>query len=773
MRQNSVKLNFSAGELSPRVYGRMNLEIFQNGCDRMVNFIAETQGAARYRQGTYYVHHTKSNAAALLIPFQFNDIQSYILEFTAGVTRIYKDDGIVLEPAKTITGATQADPVVITSASHGYNDGDEVFIDDVGGMTELNGKFYLVANKDTNTFELTDIDGNDIDGTGYTAFTSGGNVSVIAEFSNPYSAEDIPNLKYAQNADTMYFVHRGYAPYKLVRNSHYSWTFGTYTRTSDPFTGAGEYPGAVAFYEGRLWYGGSTNKPETLWGSRAFNSSGVPQYEDMTTGTLDTDAIYLTLAPNHNKVDLVEWLSGNSKFLGAGTFGGVTKISGATEDAALTPTSIATKSVDAFGCQSIMPISNGNLTLYMQRGSRVTRSFEYEFLADGYTSVDRNLVADHLTVGGIKQIAFQTSRPDILYAVRNDGVLLGLTYKSKEDVSGWHRSSIGGSGLVESVSILPKEDNYDEVWIIVKRTINGTVRRFVERFAVETDFVSIDDYYTEVENESSDKETFINELFEQQKYDVHLDSCSMYDGSSRGEDASASLVPAATTGDDIVFTAGASVFTSADVGKLLTKKYADSAGGGIAEITAVNSDTEVVCDILVDFDSTDTIAAGNWFITTDALSNLDYLEGETVQVVVDGAVHTDCTVTNGSISLTSQYSVIQVGYKYRGFIKTTSFEFAGQQGPSPAKLKNFDLINFRFLNSSGIQYGTNPYKYKTVTFRKVTDKLDRCTPLFSGIKRYSTSDCYEEDKHVFLRQDTPLPCTIQLVDVGGELSEDG
>ena len=91
-----------------------------------------------------------------LIPFEFSTTQTYMLEFSNLKMRVYKDSGSVLEGDKTITGITQANPAVVTASSHGYSNGDEVVISGVSGMTEVNGKRFLVADKTTNTFELQD-----------------------------------------------------------------------------------------------------------------------------------------------------------------------------------------------------------------------------------------------------------------------------------------------------------------------------------------------------------------------------------------------------------------------------------------------------------------------------------------------------------------------------------------------------------------------------------------------------------------------------------------
>ena len=87
----------------------------------------------------------------------------------------------VVDAEKTITGATAAKPVVVTSATHGFEDDDIIAIYNVVGMTDLNGKMYIVSNNDTNTFELTDMDGNEVDGTEYDAWVSGGKCGVVSD----------------------------------------------------------------------------------------------------------------------------------------------------------------------------------------------------------------------------------------------------------------------------------------------------------------------------------------------------------------------------------------------------------------------------------------------------------------------------------------------------------------------------------------------------------------------------------------------------------------
>ena len=220
--------NFTAGELSPRLDGRTDLNKYFNGTKTLENMLIHPHGGASRRSGTKFIHEVKtSSAQTRLIPFEFSTTQTYIMEFGNQYIRFYKDQGIITESNKTISGATQANPGVITATSHGYSNGDHVIITSVVGMTELNGKTFKVANKTTNTFQIQDVDGNNVNTTGYTAYGSAGVANKIYEIASPYVTADLPTIKFAQSADLMYLVHPGYAIRKLSRSGHTNWTITT------------------------------------------------------------------------------------------------------------------------------------------------------------------------------------------------------------------------------------------------------------------------------------------------------------------------------------------------------------------------------------------------------------------------------------------------------------------------------------------------------------------------------------------------------------------
>ena len=205
--------------------GRTDFAKYFNGASNIENFVVLPHGPVTRRPGTYFVSEVKTSAnSTRLIPFTFSTEQTYILEFGNQYIRFFKDNGQITEGNKTITGITQANPAVVTSSSHGYSNGDFVIISGVVGMTEVNGKTFKVADKTTNTFELQNVDGTDINSSAYTAYSSGGVANKIYQITTEYTTAQLFDLKFAQSADVMYLTHNSHEVMKLSRTGHTSWT---------------------------------------------------------------------------------------------------------------------------------------------------------------------------------------------------------------------------------------------------------------------------------------------------------------------------------------------------------------------------------------------------------------------------------------------------------------------------------------------------------------------------------------------------------------------
>ena len=201
-RVSTIVTNFQAGEFSPRLEGRIDLQKYNSGAQKLENMLIFPQGGVTRRPGTKFAGQSKDGGKVRLINFEFSDEQAYVLEFGANYIRFFKDGGILTEATKTITGATAANPVVITSSSHGFSNGDRVFISGVAGMVELNNREFTVANQTTNTFELSGINGST-----FTAYSSGGTAGKIVEVTTTYSVTEIFELNHVQSADVLFLAH--------------------------------------------------------------------------------------------------------------------------------------------------------------------------------------------------------------------------------------------------------------------------------------------------------------------------------------------------------------------------------------------------------------------------------------------------------------------------------------------------------------------------------------------------------------------------------------
>ena len=732
--------NFTGGELSPRLDGRNDLTKYAAGCKTLENFVVYPHGAAARRPGTTFVAEVANSAnKTRLIPFEFSTTQTYMLEFSNLKMRVYKDRGSVLEGDKTISAITKANPAVVTATGHGYSNGDEVVISGVVGMTEVNGKRFLVANKATNTFELTDKDGTNINSSTFTTYTSGGVANKVFEITTPYTTAQLFDLKFAQSADVMYITHPEHEVEKLSRTAHTAWTLTDVDFTNGPYmdanittttlnpashtvgtgvavvasavtginsgsgflstdvgrlvqfgTGYGKitavadtlnititiiedlgsstasanwslgsfsdttgHPSCVTFFEQRLVFAGTTSQPQTIF----FSKSG--DYENMDAnigGTVaDDDAIIYTIASN--QVNAIRFMTATRTLI-IGTAGGEFTVSGGGTDNAITPTNILIKKQSNHGAANVDAIAVGNATLFLQRAKRKIRELAYNFDVDGYIAPDMTILAEHISEGGLTQMAYQQEPNQVIYAVRADGELIGLTYQREQQVTAWHRHIFGGAfgagkAVCESVAVIPTDDTEYEVYVIVKRTINGATRRFVE-------------YINNFDFTETDNTTF-----------NFLDSALAYSGSA---------------------------------------------------------------------------------VTT--ISGLDHLEGQTVSVLANGATHPDKTVSNGSITLDRSSTNVKVGLSYSSILQTMRLDAGSQNGTSQGKTKRIYEITIRLYESVGVEVGESLDNMERIPFRTSSDPMDQGIPPFTGDKAVEFRGNYDTDGFIFVRQTQPLPLTI-------------
>jgi hypothetical protein len=162
-------INFSKGEISAELYARTDVTAYNAGLKRARNVCILKYGGVTKRPGTRFIapaYDQDLTRPERLMPFQFNDSQSYALEFGQAFMRPTALGGLVLEGALTITAITRAAQAAISCAFHGYAVGDQVFFSGVQGMTEINGRIGTVVSvPDANSY-VVDIDTSD-----FAAFT--------------------------------------------------------------------------------------------------------------------------------------------------------------------------------------------------------------------------------------------------------------------------------------------------------------------------------------------------------------------------------------------------------------------------------------------------------------------------------------------------------------------------------------------------------------------------------------------------------------------------
>jgi len=472
--------NFTAGELSPRLDGRVDLAKYPAGCATVENMVIYPHGAAARRPGTQYIAEVKSSAAKTrLIPFEFSTTQTYILELGNQYIRFFRDNGQILSggspyeissPYLTaelfdIKFAQSADVMYITHPNHKTRK-----LSRTGhtswSLTEVeftNGPF-LDTNTSTTTLTASGVSGSVTITASSSTFVStdvgrqvriGSGHSKITNFSSATSVTVTTTTNFPNT------------------NASTDWSLGAFSSTTG-------HPSCVSFFEQRLVFAATLNNPQTVY----FSKSG--DYENMDAnigGTVaDDDAIIYTIASN--QVNAIRFMAA-SRTLIIGTAGGEFTVSGGGDNDAVTPTNILIKKQSNHGAANTDAIAVGNATLFLQRAKRKIRELAYNFDVDGYTAPDLTILAEHVTEGNIIEMAYQEEPLAIVWCVRGDGELVALTYQREQEVVAWHRHVFGGvfgsgKAVCESVAVIPKEDSEYELYMIIKRTIGGATKRYVE-----------------------------------------------------------------------------------------------------------------------------------------------------------------------------------------------------------------------------------------------------------------------------------------------------
>jgi hypothetical protein len=467
----------------------------------------------------------------------------------------------------------------------------------------------------------------------------------------------------------------------VVTTAETKWRLGAWSGTTG-------YASCGSFYEQRMIAAGTVEQPQTFWGSQSSDFENMAPDSPNSDGTTwaetveDDDAFDYTLSADD--VHAIRWLSAGENTLAIGTTAGewVPESTGAV----LTPTDITVRQQTSHGSARIQPVRVDHVVLFVQRAKRKLREFGFNFDVDGYTAPDMTRLAQHISKGGFVEMDYAEEPNSLIYAVRADGRLMAMTYRREEDVVGWSRHVLGGSfssgiAVVESVTVIPgnngsgqvlNSEDRDEVWVIVKRTINGATKRYIEVF--EGDFEGPDP------NDYDDEDDWETAMMDAQKDVYYADSIITYDGS------------AATS-----------------------------------------------------------------------ITGLDHLEGQTVKILADGAIHAEKTVSSGTVTLDSSASIVQIGLGYKHRLKTLKIEGGTVAGTAVGKTKRIPGVTLVVLNSHTVSAGPDEDNLKEYDFREVGDAMDAAAPLKTTEKFIEFEGNWTTDSRILVESDDPVPFMLQAM----------
>lgn len=504
------------------------------------------------------------------------------------------------------------------------------------------------------------------------------------------------------------------------------------------FAATGEYPATMAYFQQRACYAGATNTPEKIKMSR----TGVYHDFSVSSPLQDDDAIGFSIAGR--EVNEVRHLVDLGKLVVL-TSGGEHIITG-DGNGVVTPVAINPQQQGYRGSSTIEPVIIGNSAVFVQARGSIIRDLRYDLQVDGYTGRDLTIFAPHLFDGHqIVAWAFQENPHSVVWVVRDDGVMLGLTYVREHEVWGWFR--VTTDGLYLDVECVPEGDE-DAVYLVVQRTINGVARRFMERFASRrvTD-VAVDAFF--------------------------VDCGGTYDGRNTGS-TTLTLTGGSTWSytEDLTLVASAGQFIAGDVGNdyVLTVS-------GVAltvHVTAYTDATHVTVQAAKDVPASHrSVATATWSRAVDQITGLSHLEGKTVAILSDGNVVTNgyddpaIVVSGGTVTLPTPGSVVHVGLPYMADLETLDWE--NPQGETLTdKQKLVQGVTLLVQDTRGGFAGVDADHLFEIK-QRAGENYGVPTAPHTGTFAMTVSGTWGEKGRVLIRQRDPLPMTLLAVIPRGKI----
>jgi hypothetical protein len=748
----AIQNNFNGGEISPLLYGRPDVDRYKTGLKTCLNFIPLVQGPVERRPGTVHITEVKtSSAATRIVRFEFSTSQAYIIEFGNLYCRFIKDNAQIVSgtPVELVTTyltadlfqlkfAQSADVLYVTHPDYPprkiSRTSDTAW--SITNITFSDGPF-LNTNVETTTLGLSALTGSVTVTasaiTGINSDTGFQTTDIGRQIRWKDAAANWTFLTITARASTTSVTATIDGPDASATTATVNWRLGVWSETTG-------YPAAVTFHQNRLAFAGPTDNPQRVDLSRTGDFENfAPTQPDATV--VDDNGVTNTLSAD--TVNAIRWLADDEKGLLIGTVGGEWVMRPSDTGAVLTPSTVQSKRSSAYGSANIQPIRAGRAVIFAQKALRKLRELAYVFEDDGFRAPDLTLISEHITRTGVVDMAYQSEPQSLIWVVLTDGTLVCLTYDRDQKVVGWSRHVVGGvsdagstQAKVESVAVIPNaEGTADELYAVVQRHIDGASVRYIEYLKPLWDGI----------NDQEDA-FFVDSGL---SLDVPL------------------TITGITQADPAVVTATSHGFSDGDEVRITE----------VEGMTEVNKVAYIVANKtthtfeLTDRDGNDIDSTGFTAYVQNGevrervltLSNLSHLEGETVQILAEGATHADKTVTSGSVTLDRKTSKAHVGLPYVSDFEMLRLDVGAQDGTSQGKFNRFHRVIIRFLTTLGGFYGPDTDSLDQISFREGGDPMDTAVPLFTGDLELEWDGAYDSDNHIFYRQTQPLPVIIQAV----------
>jgi len=498
------------------------------------------------------------------------------------------------------------------------------------------------------------------------------------------------------------------------------------------FSGTNNFPSAVSYFEQRRVFAGTNNEPQTIFMTR----SGTESDMSFKLPIRDDDRIKFKVAAREaNRIKHIVPLT-QLLFMTEAAEWRVTSVN----SDAITPTSIAVKPQSYIGANDTQPVIVNNTMVYIASRGGHARELGYNWQANGFITGDLSIRAAHLFDSfDITDMTLAKAPTPIVWMISTSGKLIGLTYVPEQQVGAWHQHDTDGT--FESVTSVA-EGGVDGVYCVIKRTINGVTKRYIERMGTRN-------YTTQRDNFFVDSGLTYNGTNTNNSRTVTITSSGSYTKGSSVTLEFPSSIP--------VFKVGNNGLTT-DLNDAIV--IVDGTETYRCDITAIADDHTATVKLDRDLPSSlQNTAITTYEIAEKTLSGLDHLIGKTVSILADGAVHPTRVVdSNGGIVLNRAASVVHIGLPYVCDLKTLPLLLQTEAG-GQSRVKNLNHAWLRVFESSGIFVGP--------TSEKLVEAKQRTTEPYGSPPNLKTEDIkimltpsWQDYGQIFIRQTDPLPLTV-------------